>query len=226
MNVASYLNLKKKRNNVADRLRLARRLRRRANIDTPDEKEKAFEQVLANYEKQIKEAENTDSVKEYLNLIKRKARLSQQKALNERRGKDIMKIIEQINELQNKIIIFEQVEPDEQVQKTTSRIPQQTPQPIIAQPKELVYYIINLAWTSITDSIQGPVAEFMKMSNHISVTESPNMITWKYPYDTIEEMAQVKALQMCASHLLEVVKKSVGDTWKSDAEVFGKIQKY
>ena len=96
---------------------------------------------------------------------------------------------------------------------------------LLPTPTDGTYYIINLAWTSISDAIKSPVTEFLNMSSYISIEESPNMVVWKFHYDTIEEKTMVKSLQTCASHLLNVMKKTYS-TDRSDAEIFGKIQQY
>ena len=96
---------------------------------------------------------------------------------------------------------------------------------LLPTPTDGTYYIINLAWTSISDAIKSPVMEFLNMSSYISIEESPNMVVWKFHYDTIEEKTTVKSLQTCASHLLNIMKKTYS-TDQSDAEIFGKIQQY
>ena len=96
---------------------------------------------------------------------------------------------------------------------------------LLPTPTDGTYYIINLAWTSISDAIKSPVTEFLNMSSYISIEESPNMVVWKFHYDTIEEKTMVKSLQTCASHLLNIMKKTYS-TDQSDAEIFGKIQQY
>ena len=96
---------------------------------------------------------------------------------------------------------------------------------LLPTPTDGTYYIINLAWTSISDAIKSPVMEFLNMSSYISIEESPNMVVWKFHYDTIEEKTMVKSLQTCASHLLNIMKKTYS-TDQSDAEIFGKIQQY
>ena len=74
------------------------------------------------------------------------------------------------------------------------------------------------------------------MSNHIEASKFNDttstsaggrgsfMFTWKFPYDTVEEQAQVKALRICAVHLIDTLKSWSSD--ETDAEVFGKIQQY
>jgi len=118
----------------------------------------------------------------------------------------------------------------ELVQQILKEIGFTKPEASVNQGSEPTYYIINLAWSKEENNVINAVRDFLNMSNYIeSYSEMSDerdeyVMTWKYAYDSIEEQASVKALRMCACHLLDVLK-----TWNpdvTDAEVFGKAQKY
>lgn len=227
--VKEYLQLKTRLSNL------------RCSEKTVKTKERAeyIKKNIADITEQIKIAETQEDVTTYLSLIKKKQRLQQTIGSRKYYNKDASQLEEQLDDILHQIDILKEVPLPKSNQVNTTHINsnelldrlEQSITKIestlsISDGKSNAYYIINLAWTSIIDSVQNPVIEFMKMSNFISVTESANMITWKYSYDTIEERAQVKSLQVCASHLLEIVKKMFSDSWKIDAEIFGKKQQY
>lgn len=92
------------------------------------------------------------------------------------------------------------------------------------------YYIINLAWSKEDGFIINTVRDFLDMSSHIHTSKeeedsrNETMMTWKYYYDTLEEQSIVKSLLTAADHLLNVLKSRYPG--QTDAEVFGKIQKF
>lgn len=92
------------------------------------------------------------------------------------------------------------------------------------------YYMINLAWSKEDGFIINTIRDFLSMSNYIQSIHEPEsvrgetILTWKFYYDTIEEQASVKSTLAAADHLLEVMKSRYPG--QTDAEVFGKIQKY
>ena len=236
MTVQEYLQLKRKKNNL---------LASKGLKDLSDEKKKSIETNLQNVTKAIEAAEKSDEIIiGYKQILNRKIRLQQQIGSWKYYKKDTSKLEEQllsitsrISEIESTQIPKEYIIPKTSHEETTIKISQdQPPMFTTTQTNSHIsissvntkitpsYYIINLAWTRITKEIQEPVKLFLNMSNHMSINETPNTISWKYSYDTVEEKAQAKALQTCSSHLLQVMKNALNVS--SDAEIFGKIQKY
>lgn len=240
MTVPEYLQLKRKKTNLSTTIK---------GLKNPSPEK--MTQIKTNLQKTIDAiavAEKSDEdIINYKQILKRKIRLQRQISSWKKYKKDTSKLKEQLSSLSQRILEMESAQipihtteniiPKTLTEKTVIRIPQDpTPSFTTAQTRSHIsvslvntktpptYYIINLAWTHITKEIQNPVKSFLNMSNYMSVSETPNTITWKYSYDTTEEKAQVKAMQTCSAHLLQVMKDILNDS--SDAEIFGKIQKY
>ena len=98
---------------------------------------------------------------------------------------------------------------------------------VVSEPSEdnkSIYYNINLAWYKEERKIIDCVKGFIDRSNYIKFDSSPNTMTWKFSYDTVEEKAVVKALLVGASHMIDVLASVFGTD--TDVEIFGKIQNY
>lgn len=204
------------------------------------ERAEAIQKTITEVSEQIKYAETQEDVTTYLALLKKKQRLQQTIGARKYYNKDVSQLESQLNDILHQIDILKEV-PLPDLKPVQLNTPTNNSNELLDRLEQSVsklesilsissaesndYYIINLAWTMVTDSIMDPVVEFMKMTNYISMNETANTISWKFAYDTIEEKAQAKSLQMCASHLLEVMKKAHSH-WQSDAEIFGKIQHY
>lgn len=209
--------------------------------------------IISEIQRQIDDAEKQEDVVKYLALSDKKRKLQRYISNQKFNKKDTTRLESQLQEVNAEMDELKNVKPSKSAE-TQVRISTPTLTPIskpvvtpatnitpsaiekldniiakmeklLPTPTDGTYYIINLAWTSISDAIKSPVMEFLNMSTHISIEESPNMVVWKFHYDTIEEKTMVKSLQTCASHLLNVMKKTYS-TDQSDAEIFGKIQQY
>lgn len=209
--------------------------------------------IIAEIQRQIDDAETQEDVVKYLALSDKKRKLQRYISNQKFNKKDTTRLESQLQEVNTEMDELKNTKTSKSVE-TQARISSPTLTPIsrpvatptinitpsaiekldniiakmeklLPTPTDGTYYIINLAWTSISDAIKSPVMEFLNMSSYISIEESPNMVVWKFHYDTIEEKTMVKSLQTCASHLLNIMKKTYS-TDQSDAEIFGKIQQY
>lgn len=201
----------------------------------------------------IQDAEKTEPIIQYLDLLKRKARIRKTMGSWKRHGKDVSKFEESLAVLTKEI---EEMEADptpsvatkptdltltqdlsipkelnDLLHKIAEQLDEKSSSAQVNAGSESTYYIINLAWSKDDGKgVVNMVRDFLSMSNYtetysdISDEREEHIITWKFTYDTIEEQANVKALKMAAVHMLDTLK-----TWHSgstDAEVFGKVQKY
>lgn len=193
--------------------------------------------ILDKINKQIADAEKEDpEIIAYLNMLKKCSRLRQTLGSWRYHKKDTSAIEAELNELSQKILLLEAapsccpivVTQQEQpiVQQTTK------PEPKVTQSPDPTYYIIKLAWSKGTpeDNVIKSVQEFLDMTEYVNTKKieasdrGEYVYEWSFYYDSTEEQIKVKSLRMCAMHLLNVLK-----TWApgvTDAEVFGKIQKY
>lgn len=209
--------------------------------------------IISEIQQQIDDAETQEDVVKYLALSDKKRKLQRYISNQKFNKKDTTRLESQLQEVNAEMDELKNAKSSKPVETqvhistptlTPISRPVATPatniipsaieklDDIIAKMEKLLptstdgtYYIINLAWTSISDAIKSPVMEFLNMSSYISIEESPNMVVWKFHYDTIEEKTMVKSLQTCASHLLNIMKKTYSAD-QSDAEIFGKIQQY
>lgn len=96
--------------------------------------------------------------------------------------------------------------------------------------KDASYYIINLAWSKDDGFIVNTIRDFLNTSNYIhSFAEkeecrNESIISWKFYYDTTEEIASTKSMLTAADHMLSILKSRYPG--QTDAEVFGKIQRF
>lgn len=209
--------------------------------------------IISEIQRQIDDAETQEDVVKYLALSDKKRKLQRYISNQKFNKKDTTRLESQLQEVNTEMDELKNVKISKSVETqvyistptlTPISKPVVTPtvnitpsaiekldniiakmEKLLPTPTDGTYYIINLAWTSISDAIKSPVTEFLNMSSYISIEESPNMVVWKFHYDTIEEKTMVKSLQTCASHLLNIMKKTYS-TDQSDAEIFGKIQQY
>lgn len=240
ISVYDYILLKVKKYNLTQNLKYA---------DTKPEKINEHKAQLDEVEEAIREAEKQDNIVHYLNLCKRRIRLQQTIGSWKYYKKDTSKLEESLKSVQQEIEMLETVTYHD-VSPVSSESPQQptdsakdqvaekldeilgklnTPQ--LTQVSEPTYYIINLAWSKGQgNEIINTVRDFLNMTNYIesysemSDERDEHVITWKYSYDSFEEQTTVKAIRMCAGHLLDTLK-----AWRSgitDAEIFHKVQKY
>lgn len=209
--------------------------------------------IISEIQRQIDDAETQEDVVKYLTLADKKRKLQRYISNQKFNKKDTTRLESQLQEVNTEMDELKNTKSSKSIETqvhistptlTPISRPVVTPvtniapsaiekldniiakmEKLLPTPTDGTYYIINLAWTSISDAIKSPVMEFLNMSSYISIEESPNMVVWKFHYDTIEEKTMVKSLQTCASHLLNIMKKTYS-TDQSDAEIFGKIQQY
>lgn len=214
MNILEYVQLKKRRLNAVGR-----------------EKRKELGERLRIAE------EESDEIKEYVDLNNRLARLRKIRSSWKRWDKDCSKINIQIEELEvkiNEMLCIQNKQNTSEICPSECIVGTHQPQEIkpqlpVTQPLTPNYYIINLAWVKdISESLLDTVKSFLNMSNFISFDDKTAMmrrehlLQWKFAYDTVEEMAQAKSIYVCASHLLSVLNKNRD----VQIELFCKIQNY
>lgn len=228
--VYDYKRLKTKKINISTSIK--------SSPDKNSTKVITLQARLKEINQQIADAEKEQAIIEYLNILKRKTRLQKQIGSWKRHKKDPTKMEEQLESLLERITEMESPLTTNLPQSTTQQIVQvQKPTVTVNAPTESTYYIINLAGSKgISGQIVESVKQFLSMSNHIEFNKFDDttstsaggrdsfMFTWKFSYDTVEEQAQVKALRICAVHLIDTLKSWSSD--ETDAEVFGKIQQY
>lgn len=220
------------------------------------EKVAELKKQLKQVEDDIVAAEKEETIIKYNDLIKRRIRLQQTIGSWKYYKKDTTKLEENLNLLIQEISAMEldhaaTSKPAISQQKTTTlntrnvdemfkvileKMGNSTPSTQVTAGSEPTYYIINLAWSRTgTDEsancIIEAVKDYLNMTNYTEASSDfsdergERMITWKYNYDTIEEQANVKALKMAAVHLLDIL-KTQWNPGLTDAELFGKVQKY
>jgi protein subunit release factor A len=219
--------------------------------DAKSEKIAEYKSQLNKVEEDIIKAEKQDNIAHYLDLCKRRIRLQQTIGSWKYYKKDTSKLEESLKVVQQEIEMLESVtyhhvspvvtEPPQSQQSVNpileklgeklGEILGKLDAPQLTQTSEPTYYIINLAWSKGQgNEIINTVRDFLNMSNYIesysemSDERDEHVISWKYTYDSLEERATVKAIRMCAGHLLDTLKN-----WKpgvTDAEIFHKLQKY
>jgi len=238
ISVYDYTLLKVKKYNLTQNIKYS---------DAKPEKINEYKSQLSEAEEAIRAAEKQDNIAHYLDLCKRRIRLQQTIGSWKYYKKDTSKMEEALDAVQQEIEALESVT-YHNVSPATSEPPQpqqsntdiekkldeildkiQTSQ--LTQASEPTYYIINLAWSKGQgNEIINAVRDFLNMTNFIesysemSDERDEHVISWKYAYDSLEEQTTVKAIRMCAGHLLDTLK-----TWRSgitDAEIFHKVQKY
>ena len=173
----------------------------------------------------LKEAEEDPEVQNYISLTKQKSKLQQTIGVWKRHHKDTTELESQMKAISDSIALLTTA-PRESSSESTP-----TPQPgqKMIHHTSPTYYIINLAWSraDLNDKIINITRDFLNASNwidresNLSEDRGESILTWKFSYDTVEEQATVKAIKMCASHMIDTLKKWSATT---DAEVFGKIQ--
>lgn len=241
--VQEYIQLKAKLSNLKSSVKSIRSKARLLSTNN----------IISEIQRQVDDAETQEDVVKYLALSDKKRKLQRYISNQKFNKKDTTRLESQLQEVNTEMDELKNVKSSKPVEiqahvstptLTPISRPVATPvtnitpsaieklddiiakmEKLLPTPTDGTYYIINLAWTSISDAIKSPVMEFLNMSSYISIEESPNMVVWKFHYDTIEEKTMVKSLQTCASHLLNIMKKTYS-TDQSDAEIFGKIQQY
>lgn len=216
--VYEYIRLKKRRVNMKTNIR---------SLPEDSKRFKLYKTKIVEIAEQLDELKHEENIAEYLRMCDRRANLKKQISCWKHYGKDASKLENQYEILNAKIISLEETDdPAKNISETetinvinASETVKLTPTP------DPTYYIINLAWTRIPFDISTAIKEFLCMSSYMGIEETANTISWKFSYDTIEEQANVKSLRICACHLLDVLKK-LCQTEPTDAEIFGKIQKF
>ena len=244
VSVFEYNRLKDSRYNIQQNIKYS---------DPSPEKKAELSKQLKQVEQAIQDAEKTELITKYLDLLKRKIRLQQTIGSWKYYKKDTTKMEENLATLIKEIEAME-ADPTQSVakkpedltitqdlsipkelndllHKIAKQLDGKSPSTQVTAGSEPTYYIINLAWSKDDGrGIVNMVRDFLNMSNYsetysdISDEREEHVITWKFTYDTLEEQANVKALKMAATHMLDTLK-----TWytcSADAEVFGKVQKY
>ena len=239
ISVYDYNFLKDKKYNLTQNIKYS---------EAKPEKIEEYKSQLSKVDEDIQEAEKQDNIIHYLDLCKRRIRLQQTIGSWKYYKKDTSKLEETLSEVQQEIERLETK--TERIVIPSVCVPASDPigikdpvleklgeilgklnAPQLTQVSEPTYYIINLAWSKGQgNDIINAVRDFLNMTNYIesysemSDERDEHVISWKYAYDTLEEQTTVKAIRMCAGHLLDTLK-----TWRSgmtDAEIFHKVQKY
>jgi hypothetical protein len=224
MNLSEYNLLKKKRTNLLKKIRSCK------NNPT---KLAAFKDLLETLNQEITEAEADANIAVYIDLLNKKVTLLKAIGVGRYYHKDVSekeKELEQVVWSINKMESRDDKQNASQPPQNTPQVTQNTTTSNLNRCNDHSYYIINLGWSNDEENqIVNCIRDFLNRSQYHKVDKTTdasrkeNIMSWHYPFDTLEEQTVVKTLRMAATHMLDVLKSWYPET--TDAEIFGKISK-
>jgi len=211
--IQDYLKYKKRVTTIKTSIRIATK---RNGLESV----RKFTEEMEGLNKKIAVLEDDPNIKKYISLKNQLGRLQTTKALHERHNKDVTKLTQTIGEIEEEM---SQMLGDTQLMakqevKPVAEIITSIKKPTIQA--SISYYSINLAWSNKNDQVLKMVSGFLNRSNYMKFEQNPHMMIWQFAYNTTEEIAMVKSIQICAVHLLDILKEDI----ETDAEIFGKLQ--
>lgn len=214
MNPSEYNLLKKKRTDLLKKIRLCK--------NNPS-KSSAYKGMLETIDRCITEAEADANISRYLFLLNKKTTLSKAVSVGKYYNKDVS---EKEKELQYVLSTLSKIENEDLTQNNTRN----TSDSNLKGCNDHSYYIINLGWSNDEENqIVNCIRDFLNRSQYhktektTDASRKENIMSWHYPFDTLEEQTVVKTLRMATTHMLDVLKSWYPET--TDAEIFGKISK-
>lgn len=157
--------------------------------------------------------EKLKPVVEYKILRQRQVNLTKSIAIKKKYNIESSELQEELDQINNDMLIMT----GKSTNNTRTKKTKKSTKKATSDPQS--YYMISLAWTIYNPNIISTVSSFLFRSSYLKYEKNDNMMIWKFGYDTDEEKSMVKSLQICAAHLLDVIKGAMGET---DAEIFGK----
>lgn len=224
MNPSEYILLKKKRTNLLERI---------SSCKNNPTKLDALKALLETLNQEITEAEADTNIIKYLGLIDKKVALLKAIGMGRYYRKDVSEKEKELEQIQLTISIMETGEQKQNTPQPPQNVPQiqiNTGDSNLKGCNDHSYYIINLGWSNDEDNqIVNCIRDFLNRSQYHKAektndaSRNENIMSWHYPFDTMEEQTSVKTLRMAATHMLDVLKSWYPET--TDAEIFGRISK-
>ena len=212
MSIAEYINVKKKYYGLKINIRAY-----------SEEAAKKASKKLLDYKSFMDAAEETDDVKHYLSLRKKRTALRRRVSSPKCTSSDkqsLYDIEQEIYKLESPCVTPPPTPP------LNPSISSSNNTNIVDHSNNPVYYIISLAWSGDSNMVTDCVMKFLCSTNYIEKNmthydqTSENILNIKYSYDTTEEIAVVKSLLIAGSHIISAFNTD------TNVEVYGKIQKY